>query len=142
MKNAKKNKGFTLIELIIVISIIVVLAAIAVPKYGQIQKDAKIKADVASAKVIADATIALIAQEKITKATYKDGLELTKETQNEVTDYLQSVPVAKAVKDNFKVKIDAATDGITVMVGTNEIYPTQKGIYDTTPKEDTSDKSE
>ena len=65
-KNVKKKSGFTLIELIIVISIIAVLAAIAVPKYGEIQKDAKIKADIASAKVIADAAATAYFQEKIT----------------------------------------------------------------------------
>lgn len=128
MKNVKKKKGFTLIELIIVISIIAVLAAIAVPKYGEIQKDAKIKADIASAKVIADATVALIAQDKITKSAYTTEALLG----NDIKGYLQTVPVVKAVTGDFKVKIDA-NDNVEVTVGTFSLFPIPNENYPVAP---------
>lgn len=53
----KKRRGFSLVELIVVIGIMGVLAMVAVPKYSAYQKKADRKADLASAKVIADATV-------------------------------------------------------------------------------------
>ncbi|MDM0925284.1 prepilin-type N-terminal cleavage/methylation domain-containing protein [Clostridium perfringens] len=61
----KKKKGFTLIELIVVIAIIAILAAIAIPNFLSIQRKARVKSDVASAKSIYDATSALIAQSEL-----------------------------------------------------------------------------
>ena len=40
-RKKSKQKGFTLIELIIVIVIIAILAAVAIPKYLDLQEDAK-----------------------------------------------------------------------------------------------------
>ena len=70
-KQNKKKKGFTLIELIIVIAIIAILAAIAIPNFLSIQRKARVKADIASAKTIYDATSALIAEGKIVPTSSK-----------------------------------------------------------------------
>lgn len=57
----KKKKGFTLVELIIVIAIIAILAAIAIPKFGEIRTNANDKADKATAKNIATVVASRIA---------------------------------------------------------------------------------
>ena len=57
----KKKKGFTLIELIIVIAIIAIISAIAIPKLLNSKDDANTKADIANAKTIANASLNAIA---------------------------------------------------------------------------------
>ena len=57
----KKKKGFTLVELIIVIAVIAVLAAIAIPKFGKIKQDANKRTDQANAKIIATAVSTAVA---------------------------------------------------------------------------------
>lgn len=61
MKKAlKKKKGFTLIELIIVIAILGILAAIAVPRFAGTRETARAGADRANAKIIYDAATLLV----------------------------------------------------------------------------------
>ena len=113
MKLKNKKKGFTLIELIIVIAIIAILAAVALPKFGAVKKNANIKAD------IANAATALIAEENLVDGTYfvKQG-EI-----NAIANYLQNPPSpeSKAYKNgvyevivssgSVVVKMDTKTDG-------------------------------
>lgn len=65
----KKKKGFTLVELIIVIAIIAVLAAMAIPRFSAVRLDARVSNDVAAAKNIATQVATLVANGDITAGT-------------------------------------------------------------------------
>jgi len=122
--NEKKNKkGFTLIELIIVIAIIAILAALLLPKLGAVKENSNKTSDVANGKKIAEAILALSAEDKF--AMGSDG---TVSSTESVGKYLQSVPTGKtsAVK-NQSFYYDTDTDG-TVKVYMNNasgkmVYP-------------------
>ncbi|MDM1014633.1 prepilin-type N-terminal cleavage/methylation domain-containing protein [Clostridium perfringens] len=113
-KQTKKKKGFTLIELIIVIAIIAILAAIAIPNFLSIQRKARVKADIASAKTIYDAASALVAEGEITaNQTYvlekekKSDSDSTLADDNIVEKYLQTVPVPQSKNnDVFAIVVD------------------------------------
>ena len=133
LKNKKKKKGFTLIELIIVIAIIAILAAIAIPKFGDIRRNAALKSDVANAKTIANAASALIAEGTI-KVPYSDlDIEINKGTLgtangganydatkviSSLTGYLQNTPTPESSGyTNYKVSIDNEGNVVVYMNG-------------------------
>jgi prepilin-type N-terminal cleavage/methylation domain-containing protein len=127
MKNINKKKGFTLIELIIVIAIIGILATIAVPKFGNIQKDAKIKADIASAKVIADAASTEYVQENIT--SLPANMAVVSLTAGTPGAALQLVPKVQAKYANItspEFRVQVTEYGvITVDIKGTEAIPLQ-----------------
>jgi type IV pilus assembly protein PilA len=127
MRKGMKKKGFTLVELIIVVAVLGILAAISVPKFGNIQRKAKIKSDIASAKSIASVAASMAADGTLTEDYTTDNVELV--ASNEIADQMQSTPKPQLDSDySFYVGIDA--DGnVTVYAsaGTNnsdsQVYP-------------------
>ena len=142
-KQNKKKKGFTLIELIIVIAIIAILAAIAIPNFLSIQRKARVKADIASAKTIYDSTSALVAEGKIIPGTVLatvTEIGTSPNSNNGVKDiqgYLQTIPKPKSIDGGvFAIEVSGSEQApdIKVYIKSNSknylVYPNGKGAYD------------
>lgn len=139
VKNLKKKKGFTLIELIIVIAILGILAAIAIPKFSGVQNNSKIKADKASAKILADTASMLLVQGKLKETS---GAIASADIKTAVSAELHKYPTPQALGTNFVITYTAAsgtdatanTGTFTVEVDDStttptQVYPNGTGIY-------------
>lgn len=133
------KKGFTLIELIVVIAILGILALIAIPKLTGVQEDARKNSDIANAKSIANVITAANARGKITADAGTLALPVVLPTA--ATDEIKKAfpdgyPVGKTtvVKDSdFYYYLVQSTGELHIFLkeGTNyrEVYPTQAATF-------------
>ena len=120
LKIKKKRRGFTLIEIVIVITIIGIISSVAVTKYSKVQENAKKNADYVTAANLATAAM----------MSLMDGNTNIQPSDLQSSGYIQFVPTPKSIKDDvFTITASKSGDEVTVKVGkSNVFYPNPKNV--------------
>ncbi|NLY68469.1 MAG: prepilin-type N-terminal cleavage/methylation domain-containing protein [Clostridiales bacterium] len=111
-KLRKNKKGFTLVELMIVVIIIGILTAIAIPVYNSVTANAKINSALANQRSIDSAIQMYYAK----NSKYPDNINAL------VPDFIQSIP-----EDPFGASYDIGV--IKVVIGGTEDNPITEDSY-------------
>lgn len=125
-KKSLNKKGFSLIELVIVIAIMVVLVGVSVPVYFSYVEKAKISTDIQNAQEIAYAiTIKAAAADSMTGIVTSSKTEITATNISTISD-LASVPTIQVGSGNTWFYEYNGKD-VTIYLGTSsknyEVYP-------------------
>ncbi|KRQ88079.1 Type II secretion system protein G precursor [Caloramator mitchellensis] len=117
MEKRNKKKGFTLIEMVVVMAIIAILAAVAVPQAMKQINNAKKTADIAAAKEIASALMQGMAE----------GNTLTTNTTSNlptwITNYTSYDQNSKTKKEGEVFQYNYNGTELKIFSNNKELYP-------------------
>lgn len=110
------NKGFSLVELIIVIAIMVILVVVIAPQYTKFVSNSRIAADVQTAQALATAIDVAVANDE--KPFTDSGLDFTK------ISGVTEMPTSKYYSGTAFAVTGDNTNGVSkITVNSEEVYP-------------------
>lgn len=115
----KKDRGFTLIEIIVVIAILAVLAALAIPAIAGYIQNSKAQTNLANAKMIYNAASAYLASDPTATAVSMDDLT--------TGNFLANEPLT-AEGNSYGVSYDG-TDVTVTWTGETDVTDEAAGTY-------------
>jgi len=108
MKMCLKDKGFTLIELIVVIAILAIMSALAVPRIASLAESAKLSADKASLRILNNTTTIYRIAEGVESDDVFEGLGSDDQRIALLVDnnYLSATPLPQQEDAGFMWNVD------------------------------------
>lgn len=128
--NVNKKKGFTLIELIVVIAILGILAAVAVPRLSGFQGDARAKADASNLTMLNNSVEAYNAQNGSYPVSGATAANVVSNGSTFLTLFANYVPstVPTCQVSGYHFYYDSAASGNKVTYGTSAASTTAVAI--------------
>lgn len=134
IRNRKNNKGFSLVELIIVIAIMAILAGILIPQFVKYISSSKVSGDIQQSENIYNAVAAQYADSQGTAPTdmHYDG-KMYAVTADVATalEMGSSAPTCK-VDSSYKFAYSCSDKGEVAVYLTSETLPNTGKVYDNT----------
>lgn len=114
-KKLKNKKGFTLVELLIVIALLGILAGIAIPRMTGLTDDARANADAATAQTLMrDAQVAIVSGQLTTAATAFTNVTGDGVTGTYFDSGVYDMPTSQVTGKKFIISVKLQSTGSAV----------------------------
>ena len=111
----KKRSGFTLVEMVIVVTVLGILSGLGFMKFGNIQEISRKNADyIAASNLATAANLFLIENPNDFTIDDEDNSKIIDIQKLKTNGYINSIPISQTKNKQFTIKIVQITDGTEI----------------------------